>query len=77
VRPMVDSVSPLEQAANAFERAAVGHKHGRMVLSAPSKRKGIFLPRFSEELRSGRGTSPCNCDTSNIPIFFYQDAGQS
>jgi hypothetical protein len=35
VRTMVDSVSPLEQAANAFEKAAVGHKHCRMVLSVP------------------------------------------
>jgi hypothetical protein len=35
VRPIVDSVCPLEQAVNAFEKAAVGHKHGRMVLGVP------------------------------------------
>lgn len=35
IRPVADSVFPLEQAADAFEQAAAGHNHGRMVVSVP------------------------------------------
>jgi NADPH:quinone reductase-like Zn-dependent oxidoreductase len=33
VRPVIDSVFPLAQATQAWEKAAGGHNHGRMVLS--------------------------------------------
>lgn len=35
VRPVIDSIFPLEQAAKAFETGAAGHSHGRIVLSVP------------------------------------------
>lgn len=35
VKPMVDSVVPLEQVANAFGKAASCHENGRMMLSVP------------------------------------------
>jgi NADPH:quinone reductase-like Zn-dependent oxidoreductase len=35
VRPVVDSVVPLEETASAFVRAADGHNHGRVVISVP------------------------------------------